>query len=265
MKLELLHTQPSQTKHTPPVLFVHGAWHGAWCWAEHFLGFFAEHGYNAYALSLRGHGTSLGRNKLRITRISKYVEDVALIASQLESQHNTRPIVIGHSMGGLVVQKYLEAYEAPAAVLMASVPPAGVLATTLRIAFRHPILFAKVNVMMSLYPLVATSSLARESFFSANMSDALVNQYWKQLQDESYFGFLDMLAFNLPQPAKVKTPFLVLGAANDTIFYPNEIEATARAYGTNAIIFANMAHDMMLEANWQDVAVCICQWLEQKH
>ena len=29
------------------LLFVHGAWHGAWCWAEHFLDFFAAQGYAA--------------------------------------------------------------------------------------------------------------------------------------------------------------------------------------------------------------------------
>ena len=43
-----------------PVLFVHGAWHGAWCGDEHFLDFFADKGYRAVALSLRGHGAGRG-------------------------------------------------------------------------------------------------------------------------------------------------------------------------------------------------------------
>ncbi len=42
----------------PPLLFIHGAWHGAWCWDEHFLDFFANNGFHAVALSLRGHGNS---------------------------------------------------------------------------------------------------------------------------------------------------------------------------------------------------------------
>ncbi len=88
--------------------------------------------------------------------------------------------------------------------------------------------------------------------------------YAKRLQDESFLGFLDMLALNLPRPQRVKTPMLVLGAANDTIFHPNEIEATARAYNTPATIFPNMAHDMMLEAGWQAVADKIIAWLGER-
>ena len=38
-----------------PFHFVHAAWHAAWCWDEHFLSFFADKGYRALAVSLRGH------------------------------------------------------------------------------------------------------------------------------------------------------------------------------------------------------------------
>ena len=31
-------------KHPAPLLFVHGAWHAAWCWDEHFLSYFADRG-----------------------------------------------------------------------------------------------------------------------------------------------------------------------------------------------------------------------------
>jgi alpha-beta hydrolase superfamily lysophospholipase len=167
-------------------------------------------------------------------------------------------------MGGLVVQKYLENCSAPAAVLLASVPPAGVLATTLRLARRHPVVFAKVNLTFSLFPLVATSQLAREAFFSEGLADEQVLAYAKELQDESYLGFLDMLMFNLPKPGRVKTPVLVLGGALDTIFSPDEVEATARAYNTQPEIFAGMAHDMMLEPRWQVVAERILIWLKER-
>lgn len=87
--------------------------------------------------------------------------------------------------------------------------------------------------------------------------------YSKRLQDESYPAFLDMLAFNLPTPGKVKTPLLVLGAARDTFFSPGEIEATARAYNTKCEMIADVAHDMMLESRWQAVADRIVVWLEE--
>jgi pimeloyl-ACP methyl ester carboxylesterase len=260
MKLEIISKYPIDSLHSTPLLFVHGAWHAAWCWDVHFLDYFAQHGFAAHAVSLRGHGNSEGRDNLRWTRIADYVEDVAETARQLPSP----PVVIGHSMGGLVVQKYLEDGLAPAAVLLASVPPAGVLATTLRIARRHPAIFAKVNLTFSLFPLVATAPLAREAFFSEDMADEQVQAYAKRLQDESYLGFLDMIVLNLPKPGRVKTPVLVLGAARDIIFSPGEVEATARAYKTQPEIFADMAHDMMLEPGWQAVAERILIWIKER-
>jgi alpha-beta hydrolase superfamily lysophospholipase len=168
-------------------------------------------------------------------------------------------------MGGLIVQKYLEKHSAPAAVLLASVPVMGVAKTTLRIALRHPLPFLKANLTWSLYPIIGTPRLTREAFFSMDMPAERLSRYFARMQDESYLAFLDMLMLNLPRPEKVTVPLLVLGAANDTIFYPDEIEATARAYHTRAEIFANMAHDMMLEAGWQSVAERILNWLAEQN
>ncbi len=260
MHLELISNHPQPQTHPTPLLFVHGAWHGAWCRAEHFLEYFAACGYLAYALSLRGHGGSHGHERLRSTRLAEYVTDLAQIVRHLPRP----PILIGHSMGGAVVQKYLEAHAVPAGVLLASVPPTGALAATLRIARRHPLRFAKMNFTFSLYPLVSTPHLTREAFFSASMPEETVQKYFARIQDESYLGFLDMVALNLPRPKRVKTPLLVLGAANDTLFHSYEIAATARAYNTQAVIFPDMAHDMMLEANWQAVADRIIGWLTEQ-
>jgi pimeloyl-ACP methyl ester carboxylesterase len=51
--LELLST--AQATAHPPVLFLHGAAHGAWCWAEHFMPFLEQRGVECHALSFRGH------------------------------------------------------------------------------------------------------------------------------------------------------------------------------------------------------------------
>lgn len=45
-----------KAKLLPPLLFVHGSYHSSWCWAEHFLPYFASLGYPCYAVSLRGTG-----------------------------------------------------------------------------------------------------------------------------------------------------------------------------------------------------------------
>jgi len=260
MKLEILSEKPKGTPRQTPILFVHGAWHGAWCW-EKFLPHFAENGYAAYAVSLRGHGNSQRPSSLfSWMRIKDYVADVAQAIDQLPGN----PVLVGHSMGGLVVQKYLEDHAAPGAVLLAPVPRKGVLRTTLRIAWRHPIAFLKANLTWSLYALVQSPKLARESFFSDDMPDEIFQRYYHQLQDESYMAFMDMLVFNLANPHKIKTDILLLGAKNDTIFHVNEMEETAAAYGQKPGIFEDMAHDMMLEKYWQAVADQIIAWLNEK-
>src|ERR1700694_3612223 len=151
----------------PPLLFVHGAWHGAWCWEEHFLRYFADRGWSVKAIDLRGQGSAPGRKRLRWTRIADYVTDLAEAADSLPEP----PVVIGHSMGGLVVQKYLESHTAPAAVLVASVPPAGALMTTLRFLGRHPLKFLKTNLTMSLWPIVETPELVKEMLLSREIRE----------------------------------------------------------------------------------------------
>ncbi len=260
MNLEVISRHPIESPHPIPLLFVHGAWHGAWCWAEHFLDYFATHGYSVYALNLRGHGASPGRDRLRWTSLSDYVDDVAQVASQMP----VPPIVIGHSMGGAIVQKYLETHPAAAAVLLASVPPSGIIASTIRIARRHPGPVANGIFRLTLYPLVSTPELTREAFFSPNLPQDKLLNYFSKLQDESYRAFLDMMVFKLPKPGRINIPILVIGSENDTIFNHSEIEATARAYNTNPVIFSGMAHDMMLESEWKAVANRIIAWLSEK-
>ncbi len=172
MELEIISKYPSGSTHSTPLLFVHGACHAAWCWDVHFLDYFVQHGFATHAVSLREHGKSEGQGKLRWTRIADYVEDVAT-TGQLPSS----PVLIGHSMGGFIIQKYRENNSAPAAVLLASVPPTGILPAILRIAHRHPIAFAKANVTFSWLPLMPTPRLVREFLFSEDLADELVQQW----------------------------------------------------------------------------------------
>ncbi len=162
MKLEIISKLPPDGTHPTPLLFIHGSLHGAWCWEVRFLDYFAQHGFAAHAVNLRGHGNSEGREKLRWARIADYVDDLANAVRQLQRP----PILIGHSMGGFIIQKYLEDHTYPDAVLLSSPSPTGLLPATLRISQRHPIIFTRVILTLSLFPLVATPRLAREAFFS---------------------------------------------------------------------------------------------------
>lgn len=260
MELEVLSQAPAGMSRPTPILLVHGAWHGAWCWQEHMLPYCAEHGYQTYALSLRGHGASESPRHLRTTRIRDYAADVAQVAAGLE----TPPILVGHSMGGLVVQKYLESHAAPAAILLAPVPPSGALRATLNVARKHPLRFARVNLTWSLYPIIGTPRMAREYLFTRDLPPDRVNAYFSRLQDESYLAYLDMVAFALPRPRRVSTPMLVIAGGRDAIFTPREARRTARAYHADVKLFPDAPHDMILDAAWQPVADAMLTWLDSR-
>ena len=257
--LEVIDKGACSESHPVPLLFVHGGWHAAWCWDEYFLDFFADKGYRALALSLRGHGRSPTPKPLRACSVADYVDDVASIADSL----STPPVVIGHSMGGFVVQKYLESRDAPAAVLVASVPSRGGAGAAFRRMKRYPWNTVRAALTgKSLRAVADTPQLCRESFFSASTPEPQVLQYHARLQEESARAtWLDMMLLNLPRPKKVTTPLLVVGAERDAMFTPSEERTTARAYNTDAEIFPDMGHDMMLEPGWAAVAERIHLWL----
>ena len=258
--LDVIDKGPRRESRRAPVLFVHGAWHGAWCWDEHFLDFFAEKGYRSLALDLRGHGNSPAPKAMPLCSIADFVADVDSVAKSLPRP----PVVVGHSTGGFVVQKYLESHDAPAAVLLASVPPSGIWGSFLRRFSRRPWHTVRNLAQANSLPAVAgTPELARETFFSESTPDADVVRYAARLEEEASGKFvLDMLGLDLPRPNLVTAPLLVLGAEDDFSFTPREVRATARAYHTEAEIFPSMGHNMMLEPGWADVAARIHAWLE---
>jgi len=237
-----------------PVILVHGAWHGPWCWAD-LAQRLAEHGHDVYAVPLRGHDVPAGRIW---HRVQDYVDDVRIVAAGLGGP----AVLVGHSLGGLVVQRYLELHSAAGAVLMAPVPAGGTFRAVCRIARRHPWLLLKANLTLSLRPLIATPALTREWFFTADTPQAAVDRCRARLQDESYPAFLDTI-IQPPRPARVRTPVLVLGAELDAFFTIAEMRRTAAAYGTEAEIFPGMGHDMMLETGWPGVADRISAWIHE--
>jgi pimeloyl-ACP methyl ester carboxylesterase len=260
MHLEIITEESASAGHSTPILFVHGMWHAGWCWEEHFLGYFAQHGYASNALSLRGHGGSEGYERLRWASINDYVSDVAQVIDQMK----VSPVLIGHSMGGMIVQKYLESHDAPAAVLLASAPPKGVLPATLRVALRHPLAFLKASMTLSMFQVIGTPRLAQDLLFSDDMPAEKMRPYASRLQDESFRAYLDMTALSLPRPELIKTPILVIGAADDRFISARNIQSTAQAYHTQAEVFPHMAHDMMLESGWQGAADLIIDWLNKQ-
>ena len=259
MKLEIISREPGERRFETPLLFIHGTGHAAWCWDENFLPYFADKGFSSHAVSLRGHGRSEGREKLKWSSISDFVSDVFQAASALPA----RPVVIGHSLGGLVAQKYLEKHEAPAGILVAPSPSEGMFWSGLKIQMRNPLLMAKVLIRQDYAVMFSTPKLAKKFLFSADADDRKVAEYAGRFGSESYRAALEMI-YNLPKPQKISAPLLVVGAQDDAILAPQTMEKTARAFKADYRIFPNTAHDMMLERGWQQVADFMIEWLRKK-
>ena len=259
MNLEIISREPLQRIHKAPLLFVHGTGHAAWCWDQNFLPFFADLGFSAHAVSLRGHGKSDGREKLKWTSIADYVDDVHNAASSLDQP----PVLLGHSLGALVALKYLENYSAPAAVLIAPSPSEGMLWSGLRLQFQNPWIFAKIAARQDYAVMFSTPELAKKFLFSAEMPLDEVATHSTRFGSESYRAALELI-FNLPVPSRVKAPLLVIGAENDALIARSKIEKTAQAFEADLKIFPNMAHDIMLEHGWRDAALYIAEWLRNK-
>jgi len=256
--LEVIDKGSVTEAHPVPLLFVHGACHGAWCWDEHFLDFFADTGYRAVALSLRGHGASHMSTPLNNCSIPDYVDDVSEVVRRLASV----PVLVGHSMGGFVVQKFLESNAAPAGILMASVPPRSYAATQLRATLQHPWLAVKLNVTRDPVSIYDGPARVREILFSKHTPEATVEKCFSLLDGESYRVMgPDMALLHRVRPERVSAPVLVLGGEQDGHLNLRAFQSTARAYHTVPDIFPDMGHDMMLEPGWQAVAERIDRWL----
>ena len=259
MKLEVISRYPKGRSHPTPLLFVHGANSGAWVWDEHFLPFMAARGYEAHAVSLRGHGGSEGREGLLSASLRDYVTDVRTAV-----RHLGRPaILIGHSMGGMVVQKYLETSQAPAAVLMASVPPQGLWLSCAAMWMCSPLLYWEFAWVQTMGPMMPDAeAVVSKVLFSDQMPAAKIREYHMQWQQESWRVVFDMMGWDVPAPHRNPPPMLVLGGKNDVMVPPPIVHLTARAYGSEAVVFDNMAHAMMLERNWYEMAEHLADWLD---
>lgn len=254
--LEVLCCEPNtREQRAVPLLFVHGAFAGAWMW-ETFMPFLAEDGYRSYAVSLRGHGGSAGREHGNWHSISDYVDDTMAVLDWLGEP----AVLIGHSMGGFVVQKTLERHEAPAAALICSVPPQGLVAAQFHILLQKPQLFFEINnIMGGGQPSPET---VRDALFAQDVSDEMLYDFLERMQTESQRAIWDMSMFNLPLlPMMRRPPMLILGAEKDVLVPAFLVQATAHTYGLPCKIFHDMGHAVTHEKKWPLVAATLRDWL----
>ena len=226
------------------IVFVHGMSHGAWCWEENFIPYFQELGYECIALNLPGHETTGSTQRISYT-LGDYVQALHQVVSRLDQP----PIIIGHSMGGMILQRFLKTGRCKKAILMSSVPPSGVLRASLRALFRYPGLIPylfQLNLLggFQKYPQLMFNENSR--FASLMCAESFL----------AYFGLF------IPVYHPISIPMLVIGGSEDGLITVKEFQQTAKQYKAGLKIIEGGSHDLMLDTDYTKTADAIINWLE---
>lgn len=239
----------------PPLLFVHGAFCGAWCWDEHFLGYFAARGHDAWAVDLRGHGADAADAGL--AGIEDYVEDVLAAAAAI----GEAPVLLGHSMGAIVIQRAWRRARARALALLAPVPLSGLLGSTLMLALGSPEIFNEINKLQFNAEACPAPDSLRQAIFSERLPAAEAGRHLRRMRHESQRALFDLSWPQQPWIEAATLPVRVFAAAADRLFPPPTLEDTALLHGATLEVVPDLAHAMMLDAGWRDAAARIDAWL----
>lgn len=247
-----------EIKHAVPLVFVHGASHGKWCWLEHFVPYFEDLGYRCVAMDLRGHGGSEGKDQINKNRIDDYVEDIQSVLGGLGG----KVVLIGHSMGGAAIERYIQKHPVAVAILISPVPAHGGAAFVNRAAKRLGNRgMLKLIISKNMLSAIKNPQIAKTMFFSEEMPEEEYKKYYELLGNESYPASMEVRkAIVTGDPNPLNIPIMVIGAMHDGCFLPEEIEENAVLYGVKPVFFDG-GHDVMLDRCWKDAAESIYKWL----
>lgn len=271
-KLEVLTAGPDDPAAGAPLVFLHGAFCGAWIWAEHFLPYFAGKGRRAVAFSLRGHGASDGHDMLPLASLDDYLDDLDRVLADL----GRPPVLIGHSMGGMVVQRHVERLDrkrfadpdAPPPVagmaLMAALSPGGLAATATQLMLFDPLVLMQLTALQTFGDKAVLPEGVHRAMFARSAPIGLTEKYMPRMQSESRRVQVDLMMGAPPWPGNaLRIPRLVLGAEEDPFVPPWMARMTARHYGTEARILPDTGHAMMLGPDWEIPAGLLLDWLTE--
>lgn len=260
-RLELIYRLAKQDD-AVPILFVHGIFSGAWIWEEHFLDWFANHGYHAYAVSLRGHGRSSAPDPTGQYSLKDYAQDLEDAIRTIEQNHKQPPLLVGHSMGGMVVQRFLSQHPGRGAVLLCSIPPQGMMPLSIQSLWCNPITTLEMT-QTYMMPELATANQLQRYMFSGPVERRQLNKWLQYMVPESQRLIWDMSWHDLPNPFEVaKTPIAVVGAKQDQLVPRLTVTLTAATYGCKAH-WVDSGHGLMLDHNWQEGAAVVAAALAE--
>ena len=213
--------------------------------------YFAEAGYSSDAVSLRGHGDSEGR--FNLASLDDYVSDVRSAMDHLGG----RCILVGHSMGGLVVQHCLTGdQQVDAAVLMSSVPPSGLASSALHLSMFSPDVCFQLSLLQSVGPSAVKGEVIRRALFSDATAAETVARLLPRFQQESQSICVDLL--NPIRPRLPKShghpPILVIGGDRDLLVPSFALYETASYFDADLEVLSGAPHGLMLDTAWWKIS-----------
>ncbi len=249
--------QPERRSRKPPLLFIHGALTGSWLWSS-FAAYFAERGWEAHAMNLRGHYTSDVAD-LAHTSMSDYADDVGVAVRQM----GRPPVVIAWGIGALAALLYAEQHRVLGLVLLAPSPPAAALP-------RRP-----DNHELGSVPDVYDAEwwgwiapLERLRAWLPDLDEADLSKMQEMLAGARESGSARrerMLGVEV-QPDRINVPTIVIGAGLDDVIHPSEARLTADLLGATYEYIPAGSHFglVMGSGTWPQVAGSVLGWLEER-
>jgi len=244
---------------------IHGMWGGPWYW-EKYRGVFEAQGYRCVAATLPHHDMDPRGSpdpRLGTTSLLDYAEALEQEVKEL----GAKPILMGHSMGGLLAQMLAARGLAKAAVLLSPAPPAGIFVLKPSVIrsfwsvqtkwgfWRKPMRQTFGEAVYSMLHLLpeAEQKDAHASFVYESGRAACEIGYW----------FLDPNSASKVDESAVTCPVLVVAGAEDRIVPAPVVRKIAKKYEAVATYreFECQAHWLVAEPGWQEVAGYVGEWL----
>lgn len=226
------------------ILFVHGAYHAAWCWEEHFIPFFYAHGYNVYAMSFRNHGNSERIENVDQIVVKDMVEDLIKTIDMIDG----KIILIAHSLGCRIAQMCLEEIYS---------------------SIQSVVLITPMPVRNNFLQLLQMSKKQRKNnleyiLFSERLDSERKEYYMSLLDKESKKVEYAMMKRQKKFSIYVrKIPTLVIGSYNDQCVILQAVKDNAKIHTAELKIVDSVCHDMMLDPDWRNIADLIFKFIEK--
>ena len=242
-----------------PVLLLHGAYSGAWCWEEGFASAVADRGRHVAALDLRGRGGSEGRGGLARTSLDDFVRDLRDAVAVMPSP----PVLVGHSLGGYLCQLLLGQVPVRGIVLMGSLPPDGLAAVGPRLALTNPKSWLEAIVAAVTRSKAATNLANLGLLFGDGVAPERIEIYAKRMVPESPRALAEAhLLRPVSSASLLRIPALVMNGMADKLVWPATALRTSLYHGAEYRTEPDGGHFLMLDTCWPRVASEIGDWLD---